>query len=464
MKASTRRQAKFAAVSFIHRTESHESQCAAAKNAVEAFDLFLQQGKGLPIVLHQHPTKGWVLSSHAVSGNVPWWMAFAWRDVAQEEAVIQAKVDVWQDIFKDDPRPSVREAVKTLCELSKGDDIKLLGEISNTKALNAAVHELKLALNSALPVTSPFQVGSTTTHCRMRREVVNGDNLPDLMDLMEQECKRPGTVTPGLAENLDLRRLSFREVEGLVKLAARANVSLQGCGITKKTAARLARRLELHCKSHPADAEAVKVIVGQLCVVKRARHVQLAVQGSSKPMPKANRETLSVGFKECLTSKPIPPGEELVISTECLKTCTAIAVVTRFEDGSRVVTLAHMTNSDMYGAVDAAVKQHHSPHRKVLDHEFFVVTPGLELPELNNEFGIYKNDIRQKFKMGTFTAPEIGKPASTDKVGPNWFHHMKTTLLPYPRNQNYTNGGASFTLVVPEDPSSPVEFFLDLSS
>lgn len=461
MQASTRQQAKFAAVQNIDRTQSRKSQYEAAKNAVEAFDLFLQQGNGLPIVLHQHPTKGRVLSNHAVSGNVPWWMAFAWRDMAQQEADIRAKFDVWGDVFKNDPRPSVRDAVKTLCELSKGDDIKLLGEISNVKKLNAAMGALRLALNSALP---RFRVARTTTQCRMKREIVSGENLPDLLDVLKEECASPGTMPAGLAENLDLRRVTPKQVSVLVKAAARAGASLQGCGISKKTAIGLAQRLELHCKSHPADADALQVIVSQLCVVKDPRHVQLAAQGSVKPIPKAHLETLSVGFKECRTSKPVAPGEGLVITTACLKTCTAIAVVTKFEDGSRVVTLAHMPNSEMYGAVDAAVMTHHSPDRKVLDHEFFVVTPGLELPDFHNECGIYKDDIRRKFKMGTFTAQAIGKPASTYKVGPNWFHHMKTTLLPYPRGQNYTAGGASFTLVVPEDPSSPVEFFLDLSS
>ena len=308
----------------------------------------------------------------------------------------------------------------------------------------------------------PVQISARTTCCKVRWEQdIDRTNLDSAMEVLEQEGRVHGSIDPDLFKATDLRALDTDQLERFVLAAARAKVSLEGCGISQQLANDLVRRIELlHSGDHSAEVASLRATLRQLLVVHSPRDIQLSAKGHSIPAG----PVVNVRFKGCKTTDPIPPGQELTIATSDLETCTAVAIITKDSQANRIVTLSHIPSGHpmYYDTIQNQVQLHHSPDLSELDHEIILVSQGVKVEQLQNRWGIQNTSIRNRFEMGMLMVESPDAFTTSQEVGPTWFENSKTTLLVYPPEQR--NGtGATFTLHVPADANQPVEFFLQLS-
>jgi hypothetical protein len=302
-----------------------------------------------------------------------------------------------------------------------------------------------------------FQINLPTTSCKLKDQLVDTSNLPDALNALALAQEGSRSLPLDLFKELDLSHLEIDDLERLVYAAMKGKVALSGCGISEESAHDLIRRAEVHCRDNQSHAEPLKAALQELRIIQPPRDIQLSIQAPAAPEQSID---LNVGVMKCKTTRPIPPGEELVASTTCLKTCTAVAVITKDTNANRIVTLSHAI--DYSSAIENHVGLHHSPGEFELDHEIIIVTPGYPFFDRKDEWGIRSTIVRTGFELQSLTPEGPCIPRTTQKSGPRWFANAKTTLIVYPENQKKTLG-ATFTLHVPADANQPVKFSLKLS-
>lgn len=297
-----------------------------------------------------------------------------------------------------------------------------------------------------LPAFGDAPTGITTT-ALMKRGTFDTETLEGLLDVMTR-----GAVQPGLVHGYDLRLLSVDELEKLVVVAAERQVSLNGCGIDALLWPDLVRRVEIRmAEEQRPQAHELFQRLSDLRAVVPCR-AEMLVEFSHEALVAAKIK--DVDFKAINTVSSADTDQDQVICTHDLQSCTAVAVITRQHDGSRLVTLMHTPDGIMAPNMACAVNERHQPEDNDLDHQVIVVTQGLDLGD--GRWGIAKGSVRDAFELAHSTTADLATPCSATGVGPRWFAHSTTTLLVYPPTCRSVETAASFYIKVPADPSIPV--------
>lgn len=298
----------------------------------------------------------------------------------------------------------------------------------------------------ALPAFGDAPTGITTA-ARMKQGTFNSKTLEELLRVMNQ-----GPVVPGLVHDYDLSLLELDELEKLVVVAAETQTTLTGCGMDAALWPDLVRRVEiLMAEEQPEQARALHQRLLDLRSVVPIREATL-VRFSDEALTAA--KTIDVDFKAIETLSSAGADHDQIICTHDLQTCTAVAVITRQQDGSRLVTLMHTPDGIMAPSMEYAVNQRHQPEDNDLDHQVIVVTQGMDLRD--GRWGVAKGNVRDAFELGYSTTSATGAPYSSPDMGPRWFTHSTTTLMVYPPSCRSVQTAASFYIKVPADPSIPV--------
>jgi hypothetical protein len=310
------------------------------------------------------------------------------------------------------------------------------------------------SITSDLP-TTPLRITKTTTACKMRGALTS-NQLPDWHKTLAFDRivnRRAGNLKTTY-ENNDLRDLNIDQLEWLVIVAAKNGISIKGSGISGAIADDLIRRIESHCNEFPNEAPSLRAAVESLCIITALRDVRLSVVAPPHPSPAPHNELFPPPYKTTFVTS----GTAFSTSVR-LYNATRLFVLTKVPvpGGERIVTSTPISDNGIDNFREEWLPEH-QPNRSNLDHEFIVVTPGVQMQ--NRQWRILNPDIDAGLAMGNLTAPAPFEPATSHQAGPPLFEHVKTWLFVYPADPRNILGNAIFTLHVPKNENAPVELFL----